>query len=82
VTIGRLVGAGLLAGLVLNVGEAVLHGVVHADATEAAMKGLGQRGRRWRSRDSEARFARAAEAVGIGFQRIMIKREPNESLTR
>jgi hypothetical protein len=37
----RVVLAGLLAGLVLNIGEAVLHGVVFADATAAAMKSLG-----------------------------------------
>jgi len=38
----RVVLAGLLAGLVLNVGEAVLHGVVLARATAEAMTGLGR----------------------------------------
>lgn len=38
----RIVLAGLLAGLVLNVGEAVLHGVVLADATAEAMTALGR----------------------------------------
>jgi hypothetical protein len=36
----RVVLAGLLAGLVLNIGEAVLHGVVLADATTEAMAAL------------------------------------------
>ena len=38
----RVLVAGLLAGLVLNVGEAVLHGVLLADATAAAMTALGR----------------------------------------
>ena len=38
---GRIIATGLLAGLVLNVGEAALHGVLYADATAAAMKALG-----------------------------------------
>jgi hypothetical protein len=38
----RVVLAGLLAGLLLNVGEAVLHGVVLAAATEEAMAALGR----------------------------------------
>ena len=37
----RIVLAGLLAGLVLNVGEAILHGVLLADATAEAMAALG-----------------------------------------
>ena len=37
----RLILSGLLAGLILNVGEAVLHGVVFADATAAALRNLG-----------------------------------------
>jgi|307.fasta_scaffold104473_2 hypothetical protein len=36
----RVLGAGLLAGLVLNIGEAALHGVVFASAAESAMKAL------------------------------------------
>ena len=39
--IGRAIAAGLLAGLVLNIGEAALHGALFADATAAAMKNLG-----------------------------------------
>jgi hypothetical protein len=38
----RVVAAGLLAGLVLNVGEAILHGVVLANATVEAMASLGR----------------------------------------
>jgi len=38
----RVVLAGLLAGLLLNIGEAVLHGVVLAAATEQAMAALGR----------------------------------------
>jgi hypothetical protein len=38
---GRVIAAGLLTGLVLNIGEAALHGVLFADATVAAMKSLG-----------------------------------------
>ena len=38
---GRVIAAGLLAGLVLNIGEAALHGALFADATAAAMKNLG-----------------------------------------
>jgi hypothetical protein len=40
----RVVLAGLLAGLVLNIGEAVLHGVVLAPATAEAMAALGRSG--------------------------------------
>lgn len=39
---GRVIAAGLLAGLVLNVGEAVLHGVALAAKAEAAMQALGK----------------------------------------
>ena len=38
---GRVIAAGLVAGLVLNVGEAVLHGVIFAAQTAEAMKQLG-----------------------------------------
>ena len=38
----RLIGAGLLAGLVLNIGEALLHGVIFADASTEAMRSLGR----------------------------------------
>jgi len=38
----RVILAGLLAGLLLNVGEAALHGVVLADATAAAITALGR----------------------------------------
>ena len=38
---GRLILAGLLAGLILNIGEAVLHGLIYAEAADAAMKDLG-----------------------------------------
>ncbi|MEO5926541.1 MAG: hypothetical protein ABIR70_22175 [Bryobacteraceae bacterium] len=38
---GRWIAAGLLVGLVLNIGEAVLHGVLLADQTAAAMTALG-----------------------------------------
>ena len=37
----RVILAGILAGLVLNIGEALLHGVIFADAAETAMKNLG-----------------------------------------
>ncbi|HUQ51688.1 MAG TPA: hypothetical protein VM692_05670 [Gammaproteobacteria bacterium] len=40
--LGRLLLAGLLAGLVLNIGEAVLHGVVLAEPTAAALTALGR----------------------------------------
>ena len=40
----RVLLAGLLAGLVLNIGEAVLHGVVLAPATADAMTALGRDG--------------------------------------
>jgi len=40
----RVVLAGLLAGLVLNIGEAVLHGVVLAAPTAEAMTALGRTG--------------------------------------
>ena len=39
---GRVIAAGLLAGLVLNVGEALLHGVIFAAPAAEAMKQLGQ----------------------------------------
>jgi hypothetical protein len=38
---GRVIVAGLLAGLVLNIGEDALHGALFAHATAAAMKNLG-----------------------------------------
>jgi len=38
---GRVIAAGLLAGLVLNLGEAVLHGVIFAAPAAQAMKQLG-----------------------------------------
>ena len=38
----RVIAAGLIAGLVLNVGEAVLHGVVLAEPTAAALVRLGR----------------------------------------
>ncbi|MEO8098988.1 MAG: hypothetical protein ABI811_14900 [Acidobacteriota bacterium] len=37
----RVLASGLLAGLVLNIGEAILHGVVIAEPTEAALQALG-----------------------------------------
>jgi hypothetical protein len=37
----RLILAGLLAGLILNIGEALLHGFIYADATTRAMHDLG-----------------------------------------
>jgi hypothetical protein len=40
----RIVLAGLVAGLVLNIGEAVLHGVVLAGPTAEAMSALGRTG--------------------------------------
>jgi hypothetical protein len=40
----RIVVAGLLAGLVLNIGEGVLHGVVLAAPTAEAMTALGRTG--------------------------------------
>jgi hypothetical protein len=40
----RIVLAGLLAGLVLNIGEGVLHGVVLAGPTAEAMTALGRTG--------------------------------------
>lgn len=39
---GRIIGAGLLAGLVLNIGEAILHGVLIAEPAAAAMQALGR----------------------------------------
>lgn len=39
-TTGRVIAGGLLAGLVLNIGEAMLHGFVLADQTAAAMTAL------------------------------------------
>jgi len=38
----RVIAGGLIAGLVLNIGEAILHGVVLADPTAAALVGLGK----------------------------------------
>jgi hypothetical protein len=35
---GRVIAADLLAGFVLNIGEAALHGALFANATAAAMK--------------------------------------------
>ena len=55
----RLILAGLLAGLVLNIGEAVLHGVVLADVTVQAMAALG------RTEGSSA--AGLAMLIGITF---------------
>src|SRR6187431_1360861 len=40
-SMGRVIAAGLVAGLVLNVGEAVLHGVIFAAQAAEAMKQLG-----------------------------------------
>jgi hypothetical protein len=42
--LSRILLAGLLAGLVLNIGEAVLHGVVLAGPTAEAMTALGRDG--------------------------------------
>ena len=56
---GRLIAAGLLAGLVLNMGEAALHGAVFADSTAAAMKALG--------RDIVASGSDTAQLVAITF---------------
>jgi hypothetical protein len=39
---GRIIGAGLLAGLVLNIGEYVLNGIILAPQWKAAMAELGQ----------------------------------------
>ena len=55
----RMILAGLLAGLVLNVGEAVLHGVVLADPTAAAMTALG--------RDAAGSNAGLSALIGITF---------------
>jgi hypothetical protein len=55
----RWILAGLLAGLVLNVGEAVLHGVVLADATVQAMAALG--------RGEQSSAAGLAMLIGITF---------------
>ena len=38
----RILGGGLLAGLILNIGEAALHGGVLASATEQAFQALGR----------------------------------------
>jgi hypothetical protein len=57
--IGRLLGAGLLAGLVLTIGEAVLQGVRYADATAAAMRSLGH--------EISGAGADTAKLVGITF---------------
>jgi len=38
----RVIAGGLLAGLVLNIGEAALHGAVLAESTAAAMAALGR----------------------------------------
>jgi len=55
----RVILGGLLAGLVLNVGEAALHGVVLADATAAAMTALG--------RAATGSNAGLASLIGITF---------------
>lgn len=55
----RLVLAGLLAGLVLNIGEAVLHGVVLAGPTADALTALG--------RDGSGSAAGLAMLIGITF---------------
>ena len=39
--IGRFVLSSLFAGLILNIGEAVLHGLIYSEATATAMKDLG-----------------------------------------
>jgi hypothetical protein len=39
---GRVIAGGLLAGLVLNIGEAALHGFLLADQAAAAMTALGK----------------------------------------
>lgn len=41
-TTGRMIAGGLLAGLVLNIGEALLHGFLFAEQTAAAMAALGK----------------------------------------
>ena len=56
---GRVIAAGLLAGLALNMGEAALHGALFADATAAAMKNLGQ--------ETVVRGADTAQLVLITF---------------
>lgn len=40
--VGRIVGAGLVAGLVMNIGEYVLNGILLKDDWDAAMAELGQ----------------------------------------
>jgi hypothetical protein len=55
----RVLLAGLLAGLVLNIGEAVLHGVVLAPATADAMTALG--------RDGTSSATGLAMLIGITF---------------
>jgi len=42
VNLPRLIAAGLLAGLVLNIGEAVLHGILLAGQTNDALLALGR----------------------------------------
>jgi hypothetical protein len=39
---GRVIAGGLVAGLVLNIGEAILHGVLLGDRTAAALTTLGK----------------------------------------
>jgi hypothetical protein len=56
---GRVVLGGLLAGLVLNVGEAALHGVVLAQPTAVAMAALG--------RTDASSAAGLAALIGITF---------------
>ncbi len=55
----RVLLAGLLAGLLLNIGEAVLHGVVLAPATAEAMTALG--------RDGASSAAGLTLLIGITF---------------
>ena len=56
---GRVIAAGLVAGLVLNVGEAVLHGVLFAAQAAEAMKQLGH--------DIAGSGADTAQLVSITF---------------
>ncbi len=56
---GRVIAAGLLAGLVLNVGEAALHGAIFAAPAAEAMKQLGH--------DIAGSGADTAQLVSITF---------------
>jgi hypothetical protein len=58
-SLSRVLLAGLLAGLVLNIGEAVLHGVVLAGPTADAMTALG--------RDGTSSPAGLAVLIGVTF---------------